>query len=149
MRSWNVRLFGGLVAALIAPRRGARNLTTAAFVLFAVVLGACSLNPDARLEACVEGWNEAVSSGGVLVEGGFDHAWVSTQEASEWNGRYPVCWVKLVGADGTCQDFNTDRRMTEPWRTDHPAHTCAPDAKAVGAQRYSLDDGRMVGESAA
>jgi hypothetical protein len=124
-------------------RRGTQSRPTQAFVLAAVVLGACSLNPDARLEACVDGWNEAVSSGAVLVEDVFPHAWVATQEASEWNGQYPVCWVKLVGNDGVCQDLNTDRRMTKSWTT---GPDCVPDHVPFGAQRYALEDGRMVGE---
>lgn len=113
----------------------------------AVTVVACSTaDTQPPLQACIDGWNQAVAVGAVSAEVDADTAWLSTQEAAEWEGGHPVCWLQMIEDETTCQLFHADRRDLETWRTD-PVHTCVPDHVATGARRYVVDGGLLGAEA--
>ena len=92
---------------------------------------------DPTHERCVQGWNEAFADGELQLEVAADLASVATQDEDEWEGRYPVCWIKMLEDGGPCQAFHADRRTME-WRSD-PVSTCTPDLLPEGAELFAVD----------
>ena len=126
----------------IRNRTGLAGIMALAFVLLVLSGRAAVVARAPSAEDCIEQWNGALDSGTVGVDVQPQDVFLTSQGAADWNGRYPVCWLTIVGSDHTCQSFHTLARNTNRWVSDPPINRC--DTPADGTELVVTLDGRIA-----